>query len=484
MPASSEWPHAKPKKPLHFIAQIDCAGLPPELWGGLGPRAGWLLLFADIEAIDEQKKRPIARVLHVPELGPEAEPPAGLYFARTNVFDVGAVAGAVPDAQRQHFRKWPVDLVTTAADTSALTGDELYGALAADRALFAYGNFAAERPLTWRGAYTILAQLVQGRSGAGYESNWGGLLDYPEPDANDFNRVWQELRELPEWNPDGYYRRDPELRRQMREERRSGWTQRAFKVLDEELAIDTTKLAKYRAEVPAARARGDDKALRTAEGWVEYFTEKIAQHEENRIYLKDLFGRYLGEEAFLAEIQRVGRAHLDGVKRSSVRLRELLDLVGTKDLDAPIGEGEWDAIAAELADMKSEYWMATYDTRVLKLVEMGISFPHSLEEAVREDLLDRYAASLASAAEIDPDTMARLEPMARHFECERPHKLGGHIDSVYDNPLEKSHVLLFQIASDGAVGWMWGDVGLIYVSILASDLAAGRFDTVKAWLEA
>ena len=43
MPAGTEWPRAKPKKPLHFVAQLDCASLPQELWGGLGPREGWLL---------------------------------------------------------------------------------------------------------------------------------------------------------------------------------------------------------------------------------------------------------------------------------------------------------------------------------------------------------------------------------------------------------------------------------------------------------
>jgi uncharacterized protein YwqG len=62
--------------------------------------------------------------------------------------------------------------------------------------------------------------------------------------------------------------------------------------------------------------------------------------------------------------------------------------------------------------------------------------------------------------------------------------MGGMIDSVYDDPLEKRHVLLFQIASDAAVGWIWGDLGLIYVSIHPSDLEAGLFDKAHAWLEA
>src|ERR1044072_7773088 len=33
------------RKPLHFLGQIDCAALPRDIWGGLGPRTGWLAFF-------------------------------------------------------------------------------------------------------------------------------------------------------------------------------------------------------------------------------------------------------------------------------------------------------------------------------------------------------------------------------------------------------------------------------------------------------
>ena len=88
LPAGTEWPRTATGEPLHFIAQVDCTGLPGELWGGLGPRTGHLLLFVDIEAIDGQEDRPYARVLHVDGPGVEAAPPADLYFARNNVFEL------------------------------------------------------------------------------------------------------------------------------------------------------------------------------------------------------------------------------------------------------------------------------------------------------------------------------------------------------------------------------------------------------------
>lgn len=47
MPESVEWPRGVddqyPERgaiPLHFLAQIACEDLPPELWGGRGPRSG------------------------------------------------------------------------------------------------------------------------------------------------------------------------------------------------------------------------------------------------------------------------------------------------------------------------------------------------------------------------------------------------------------------------------------------------------------
>jgi hypothetical protein len=76
----------------------------------------------------------------MPDLGPESEPPAGLPFARRDIVDVDRLPGARPDAQRKHFRNWPVELVPTAADTSELTGSDLYGAPENDLILTASGG--------------------------------------------------------------------------------------------------------------------------------------------------------------------------------------------------------------------------------------------------------------------------------------------------------------------------------------------------------
>ena len=44
-------------------------------------------------------------------------------------------------------------------------------------------------------------------------------------------------------------------------------------------------------------------------------------------------------------------------------------------------------------------------------------------------------------------------------------------------------MLLFQIASDEAMHWMWGDGGAYFLFISPRNLAAGRFDQAEIRLE-
>ena len=115
MPDDVEWPRSvAPERldegevPLHFVAQIACADFPEDLWGGVGPRTGWLLLF--LNPHDSQGDDPrLFRVLHTAELGSERQPPADLRpvedaeirrqrlslvrHARRRPFDLAALAG-------------------------------------------------------------------------------------------------------------------------------------------------------------------------------------------------------------------------------------------------------------------------------------------------------------------------------------------------------------------------------------------------------
>ncbi|MDZ7627718.1 MAG: DUF1963 domain-containing protein [Parvularculaceae bacterium] len=485
LPAGVQWPRAKTGTPLHFVAQVDCTRLPAELWGGLGPREGWLLVFVDFEGIDHEEAGPIARVLHVTQLGPEAAPPAGFYWARRDVIDLSGLPEIPRGAQRQHFRKWPVDLVVTDPDTSEMTGSELYGAPEHEHIVSALHDFTTDRPMTWRGVLTLLGGLVKYYDAESYKRQWGGLLDYPEPDQNEFNKVWQQRRDLPEWRLSGSrYPDDDRLRAQMREERRAGWTKRAFKVLDEETQISIQKLDEYRTKLANAVAKGDEREADVVRQSVSYFEKQLNDRHEHRAYLRDLFAQYPSEQAFVDEIRRVGLAHLAWAQRVQDGLRKMLARVANMDPDAPVEPAKWDALVAALTRMKSTYWRKTHETNLLQTIEAGVWFNRDFSDVRRDEVLDCYASPPSSADGLDAETLAELEPRLRTLECEKPHKMGGFIDSHYDEPLKDGHVLLFQIASDAACGWICGDLGFVYVSISASDLKAGSFDKVRAWLEA
>jgi uncharacterized protein YwqG len=64
LPDPFEWP-SRDGQASQFLCQIDCASLPPGLWDGIGPRAGWLAFFTALSG------RVDAKVIYAPKLGPE-----------------------------------------------------------------------------------------------------------------------------------------------------------------------------------------------------------------------------------------------------------------------------------------------------------------------------------------------------------------------------------------------------------------------------
>jgi uncharacterized protein YwqG len=159
LPADVEWPYGvnpeykdKGEVPLHFIAQINCAELPAELWGGLGPREGWLLLFVNGNTCFADD-RGAWRVLHIMTLGEERQPPAdigpihdGLYCGRTNWISKEAV-----------YPRWPVDVVTVpnalrVEHGRSLAAPENFASILYEGLPVADDNAAAPHfvPFTWR----------------------------------------------------------------------------------------------------------------------------------------------------------------------------------------------------------------------------------------------------------------------------------------------------------------------------------------------
>lgn len=102
------WPRID-DQPADFLAQLGCADMPRELWGGRGPRRGALAFFI-------HRHRPDVRVVHVGEPGPPLAPPYALNDAEGWFSPHGALAGGdLLSFAVRAFPQWPVDLV--AADT-------------------------------------------------------------------------------------------------------------------------------------------------------------------------------------------------------------------------------------------------------------------------------------------------------------------------------------------------------------------------------
>ncbi len=72
LPNHIEWPRSG-KYSYLFIGQINCEQLPDTLWGGIGPRSGWLAVFAS------QHEGLAARVLYFPKPGRENLPPGDIF---------------------------------------------------------------------------------------------------------------------------------------------------------------------------------------------------------------------------------------------------------------------------------------------------------------------------------------------------------------------------------------------------------------------
>ena len=120
MPESVEWPVGPttdyPERgltPLHFVAQIACADLPPELCGAGSVRARvGSCCFSTPELGCDGERRGDPRPAHS-ELGPERAPPPGIHPVHDEIYtgpDYGFVRAQedIPTV----WRRWPVDLVT------------------------------------------------------------------------------------------------------------------------------------------------------------------------------------------------------------------------------------------------------------------------------------------------------------------------------------------------------------------------------------
>lgn len=109
LPVGTDWPQID-GEPADFLAQIDCASLPPALWDGLGPRDGALAFFIHRRGYHMQ-------VLHLRDTDVAVSPPLALddpdgWFGPHG----GLRFGDLESFAVRAFPEWPIDLVAVGPD--------------------------------------------------------------------------------------------------------------------------------------------------------------------------------------------------------------------------------------------------------------------------------------------------------------------------------------------------------------------------------
>jgi hypothetical protein len=454
MPANVRWPTASttdhPKRaptPLHFVAQIACEDLPRELWGGLGPRTGWLLLFLNGEDWDVMSNPEALQVLHISELGAERRPPPGIRPVHDETYtgpDYGFVRNQadIPTI----WRRWPVDLVTvsnrpTTRDGIATITPENFAPILYENASVKEGKgpivVPDGPPFSWRGALYIVDSIAR-------------LLS---------SGRWPELREAD------------------REKFNStSWVEQTKSAVAERIATDEKLLDQWDSRQFEA---GDTKGIAQRDWAKKSLSERIANLTAARDFLKE-GGQPWDRTKDSLERFREWRA------AETARVARLRDQILSHDLDMPLRPEDWEALRAALDEARTTYWVIGHrdlgqaaPTRVeTSLLTLGSKGLYASKVQVAADY---YVTSAEKRAIVPPALIEALEPFWRRLYDNRPHRMGGIHDPIQSDPRvgPVSEVLLFQIQSDDAMHWVWGDAGAYYVFIDTERLAKNDFTELK-----
>ena len=479
MPDAAVWPRDADGAPLHFIAQIACEDLPADLWNGQGPRKGWLLVFAETLKLEDFAERGMVQVLHTKQLGPECAPPEDTPTVRHTMSDyIDYAAPNVRPGVPKLWRKWPVDLVEQRYDLDEdsegpphIPAEELYGAPVSDGWMRVdFEELDLTRPLTWRGALYVIERLVRDLDPVEYKRNWVGnrfgMLAAPDLDTIGFGEE-EQRRALTqthygnlesEWGPRVRAAREA-LEAQLTSDREDTWLKRAFMALEAKTIGFEEKLEDARRTLDEARGTGQTaEEMSRLRGRVRYYILLIRETEGHCNHLSALDETYPGLQGLAAlstEIEQMGQAHLAWADQMRSELEQWLVNFRGKDLDALLPEDVWNKIQHAIETPVSPHWRKTGNPSIAIKTETGLSIAPHLKMAIREDVLDLYTRDANALQMLSEEQRDLLECKMRYVEEWLPHRMGGQANPVQDD-LDPNETLLFQIATDSALGWMLG----------------------------
>lgn len=444
MPDGVEWPrgvsYENPEAgevPLHFLAQIACEDLPADLWGGLGPRTGWLLFFINPNDGTAEGEG-MRRVLYTTELGSERQPPFDCGPVCDKVYTGGSYSWLAADDVPAFWRRWPIDIFTM---PNALTLHEEDGS-------------------TWKTASP---------------DNLSDILYADVPySKTEFASPMPCLRPL----TFGQARDAVEaLARRLRAK-----TQPPVEDAARELLLSEGGHARLIAELEANRER----ISALPQGGLE-------PHQLRRIAFLDAVIPELAamdSEGVLAHIESVHEQWLAWRETIANGCDQIAAMLARSDADAVLSQDHWEQLEATFADKHFDHLELYYhkfrdeafpvtvapqrDTIELKPAQGfgAIAIEYYLDPARRHMLPPGWAAS--------------QEPGWRTLYINRPHRMGGYHDGLQSEPIEDpafGQMLLIQIATDNAMDWCWGDGGVYFFWICPEHLEACDFSGVEVWLE-
>ena len=101
LPRDVPWPDLD-GHPCRFVAQIALHMLPPDIWGGLAPKSGWLVFF------QSATKSHGGRILHTRTLGEERQPPSRMLFEAPYIRDDQDLADDIFGTDVMVSSRWPL----------------------------------------------------------------------------------------------------------------------------------------------------------------------------------------------------------------------------------------------------------------------------------------------------------------------------------------------------------------------------------------
>ena len=420
---SSEFPE-KGERPLHFVAQVACADLPPQLWGGLGPRHGWLLLFIDPNHFEPFGPDTL-RVIHIEMLGPERAAPADLgpvddgKHRFSDDFNYYRSPADIPST----WRRWPVDLIAVPDEALKEEDDVTRDTPSGLENLLHEGLPVAPNaprdppPFTWRGALYVLNVI---------ERPLAAPLSELKLDKSFVSRL-----------------------------RKPGYV--------------GTILAEYDERVAEFAVRRDVRAGRAA---LAAFLEQHPTPDAIIDHLREAYRRYLA--------WRVSACEHIARERASILTHDLdtlLPVAAWQALKKRLQRKTFRYFTTRQFAMDGKSRHVVLEERI------GV-FPDRY--VANSELVADYYVDAGLRKLIPPSVLSEFEPYYRCLVSNLPHRMGGYHDvdvqwGIPDGPT--NDLRLFQIASDGAMNWWWADVGAYYVVIDVKSLEKGDLSKARLCID-